>query len=121
MFCVQCRAISAGLGALSAGAYAAGGHWGRAGRQLRSTAVGVALGGFGGYRGVTRASRYCNRATRGWRGGMKGYVKRSRSYYARGNYRYRFHSYSAHGFTGGGFHITKYEQIHYNRPWRRWF
>jgi RHS repeat-associated protein len=120
MFCVQCRAISAGLGALSAGAYAAGGHWGRAGRQLRSTAVGVATGGFGRYRGITRAGRYYNRITRGWRGGTKSLIKRSRSHYPRGSYRYRFHSWSAHGFTGGAFHVTKYEQIYYNRPWRRW-
>ena len=45
-FCGPCQAVSVGAGLLSAGLYGANHEWGRARRQLQSTAVGFAFGGF---------------------------------------------------------------------------
>jgi RHS repeat-associated protein len=63
-FCSFCAAVSAATGLLSSGLYAAGGDYASARRQLISTAVGVALGGFGSLRTVGRAGKVGRRLLR---------------------------------------------------------
>ncbi|MFI5528975.1 RHS repeat-associated core domain-containing protein [Kitasatospora sp. NPDC051853] len=118
LVCVPCRAASAVLGVAAAGVYASGGHYSAAGRQLRSTAISVATGGFGRFRAVTGLAGRYNRATRSWRGGIASHIKRSRAAYPKKSGRYRFHTYSGWAIKGGGQYISKYEYVHYGW-WRR--